>query len=98
MRTGGIVEALVLDDSDEANDNIEDKVDNESTWKRLQNQDLKKGVGFLLTAQEQALSMNSVITKMWKSSGNSRCQLCKTKDEPAHHLGSACSKTVQTDC
>lgn len=77
---------------------IEGKVDTEKTWSWLRNGDLKKETeGFLLAAQDQALRTNAIKAKIDKTTDNSKCRLCKEKDETVDHLVSACSKIAQTD-
>jgi hypothetical protein len=77
---------------------IEGKVDTEKTWSWLKNGDMKKETeGFLLAAQDQALRTNTIKAKIDKTTDDSKCRLCKEKEETVDHLVSACSKIAQTD-
>lgn len=65
---------------------IGNKIDSENTWKWL----LKKETeGPILATQEQAFDMNSMKTKIQKTSHHSKYQLCKTKDETVDPMVSA---------
>ena len=77
---------------------IEGKVDCDNTWKWLTNGELKKETeGFIMAAQDQALRTNAIKTKIDRSANDSKCRLCKEKEETVDHLVSACSKIAQTD-
>ena len=63
-----------------------------------ENDELKKEtVGFLIAAQLQALRTNDFKAKIDKVTEDSKCQLCKKKDETMDHLISSCSEIAQTD-
>ena len=75
---------------------IKDKIDNDITWSWLKNDDLKKETeGFLIAAQ--ALRTNVIKANIYKVIEDSKCRLCKEKDETIGHLISSYSKIVQTD-
>ena len=77
---------------------IEGKVDCDNTWNWLTNGELKKETkGFVMAAQDQAQRTNAIKTKIDKTSNDSKCRLCKEKEETVDHLVSACSKIAQTD-
>ena len=77
---------------------IRGKVDEGKTWKWLTNGELKKETeGLILAAQDQALRTKAVCAKIDKTSTDSKCRLCKEKDETVDHLVSCCSKIAQTD-
>ena len=77
---------------------IEGKVDCDNTWNWLTNGELKKETeGFIMAAQDQALRTNAIKTKIDKTANDSKCRLCKEKEETVDHLVSACSKIAQTD-
>ena len=77
---------------------IEGKVDCDNTWKWLTNGELKKEIeGFIIAAQDQALRINAIKTKIDKTANDSKCRLCKEKEETVDHLVSTCSKIAQTD-
>ena len=77
---------------------IRGKIDEDLTWKWLTNGELKKETeGFILAAQDQALRTKAICAKIDKTSTDSKCRLCKEKDETVDHLVSACSKIAQTD-
>ena len=77
---------------------IEEKVDCDNTWNWLTNGELKKEIGgFIIAAQDQALRTNAIKTKIDKTANDSKCRLCKEKEETVDHLVSACSKIAQTD-
>ena len=77
---------------------IEGKVDCDNTWKWLTNGELKKETeGFIIAAQDQALRTNAIKTKIDKTANDSKCRLCKEKEETVDHLVSTCSKIAQTD-
>ena len=77
---------------------IKDKTDNDITWNWLKNGELKKETeGFLIAAQDQALRTNAIKAKIDKVTEDSKCRLCKEKDETIDHLISSCSKIAQTD-
>ena len=60
--------------------------------------ELKKEIGgFIIAAQDQALRTNANKTKIDKTANDSKCRLCKEKEETFDHLVSACSKIAQTD-
>ena len=77
---------------------IKDKTDNYITWSWLKNGELQKEIeGFLIAAQDQALRTNATKAKNDKVTEDSKCRLCKEKDETIDHLISSCSKITQTD-
>ena len=77
---------------------IEGKIDKENTWCWLKIRDLKKETeGFIMAAQDQALRTNTIRAKIDKTTEDSKCRLCKEKEESVDHLVSACSKIAQTD-
>ena len=77
---------------------IKDKTDNYITWSWLKNGELKKETeGFLIAAQDQALRTNAIKAKIDKVTEDSKCRLCKEKDETIDYLISSCSKIAQTD-
>ena len=77
---------------------IKDKTDNYITWSWLKNGELKKETeGFLMAAQDQALRTNAIKAKIDKVTEDSKCRLCKEKDETIDHLISSCSKIALTD-
>ena len=53
--------------------------------------------GLILAAQEQALRTNAVKVKIYKTSDDSRCRLCKESDETVEHIICCCKKIAQTD-
>ena len=77
---------------------IEGKIDKENTWCWLKIGDLKKETeGFIMAAQDQALRTNAIRAKIDKTTKDSKCRLCKEKEESVDHLASTCSKIAQTD-
>ena len=77
---------------------IEGKIDKENTWCWLKIGDLKKETeGFIMAAQDQALRTNAIRAKIDKTTEDSKCRLCKEKEESVDHLVSTCSKIAQTD-
>ena len=48
-------------------------------------------------SQDQATRTNATKTKIDKTSSDSKCRLCKIKDETIDHLVISCSKIEQTD-
>ena len=50
-----------------------------------------------MAALDQALRTNAIKTKIDKTANDSKCRLCKEKEETVDHLVSACSKIAQTD-
>ena len=77
---------------------IKDKTDNDIIWSWLKNGELKKEKeGFLIAAQDQALRTNAIKVKIDKVTEDSKCRLCKEKDETIDHLISSCSKIAQAD-
>ena len=73
-------------------------MDCDNTWKWLTNGELKKETeGFIIAAQDQALRTNAIKTKIDKTANDSKCRLCKEKEETVDHLVSTCSKIAQTD-
>ena len=78
--------------------NIEGKINTELTWSWLKNGELKKETeGTILAAQEQALRTNAIKAKIDHTITDSKCRLCKEKEETVDHLISGCSKIAQTD-
>ena len=74
------------------------KTDETLTWKWLTIGELKKETeALILAAQDQALRTNAIKAKIDKTSTNSKCRLCKVKEETVDHLVSSCSKIAQTD-
>ena len=57
----------------------------------------KENKAFIMAAQDQALRTNAIKTKIEKTANDSKCRLCKEKEETFDHLVSASSKTTQTD-
>ena len=77
---------------------IEGKVDCDNTWNWLTNGELKKATeGFIMAAQDQALRTNAINTNIDKTANDSKCRLCKEKEETVDHQVRACSKIAQTD-
>jgi len=77
---------------------IEGKVDCDNTWNWLTNGELKKETeGFILAAQDQALRTNAIKARIDNTTEDSKCRLCKEKEETVDHLVSTCSKIAQTD-
>ena len=77
---------------------IKDKTDNYITWSWLKNGELKKETeGFLTAAQDQALRTNAIKAEIDKVTEDSKCRLCKEKDETVDHLISLCSKIALAD-
>ena len=75
---------------------IKDKTNNYITWRWLKNGELKKETeSFLIAAQDQALRTNAIKAKIDKVTEDSKCRLCKGKDETIDHLISSCSKIAQ---
>ena len=53
----------------------------------LKNGELKKETeGFLIAAQGQALRTNAIKAMIYKVTEDSKCQLCKEKDDKIDHL------------
>ena len=72
---------------------IKDKTNNNITCSWLKNGELKKETeGFLLAAHDQALRTNAIKAKIDKVTEDSKCRLCKEKDETINHLISSFSK------
>ena len=64
----------------------------------MKNSELKKETeGFLIAAQYQALRTNAIKAKIDKITEDSKCRLCKEKDETIGHLINSYSKIAQTD-
>ena len=51
----------------------------------------------MLAAQDQALRMNAIKAMIDKTIDDSKCRLCKEKEETVDHLVSACCKIAQTN-
>ena len=65
----------------------------------LKNGYLKKEMeGFIIVAQDQAIRANAIKARIDKTSSDSKCGLCKIKEETIDRLVSSCSKIAQTDC
>ena len=80
-----------LNDTDE-------KTDCKITWNWLKNGYLKKETeGFVIAAQDQAIRTNAIKARIDKTSSNSKCRLCKVKEETIDHLVKSCSEIAQTD-
>ena len=58
---------------------------------------MKKKGGFIMAAQDQAIRINAIKARIDKTSSDSKCRLCKVKEETIDHLVSHCSKIAQTD-
>ena len=50
-----------------------------------------------MAAQDQAIRSNAIKGRIDKTSSDSKCRLCKVKEETIDHLVSSCSKIAQTD-
>ena len=57
---------------------------------------LKETEGFLMTAQEQALSTNVMRSKNFNLPVSSLCRLCGSADETMDHLISSCHYIAQS--
>ena len=77
---------------------IKDKTDNDITWIWLKNGELKKETeGFQIATQDKALRTNAIKVNIDKVTEDSKCRLCKEKDETIDHFIISCSKIAQTD-
>lgn len=77
---------------------IDNKCEEKKTWAWLTLGELKKETeSLIIAAQDQALRTNAIKARIDKTSDNSKCRLCKEKDETVDHLVSSCSKIAQTD-
>ena len=56
----------------------------------------KETEGFIMAAQDQAIRTNDIKARIDKTSSDSKCGLCKVKEETMDHLVSSCSKIAQT--
>ena len=50
-----------------------------------------------MATQDQAIRTNAIKAKIDKLSSDSKCRLCKVKEEAIDHLLSSCNKIAQTD-
>ena len=50
-----------------------------------------------MAAQDQAIRTNAIKARIDKTSSDSKCRLCKVKEETIDYLVSSCSKIAQTD-
>ena len=50
-----------------------------------------------MAAQDQAIRTNAIKARIDKTFSNSKCRLCKLKEETIDHLVSSFSKIAQTD-
>ena len=50
-----------------------------------------------MAAQDQAIRTNAIKARIDKTSSNSKCRLCKVKEETIDHLVSSCTKIAQSD-
>ncbi len=67
-------------------------------WAWLEKGLLKKETEALIqSAQDQALSTNSLKAKVFKQEISAKCRMCKDKDETVNHLLSECSKLAQRE-
>ena len=57
----------------------------------------KETEGFLIAAQDQALRTNAIKANIDEITEDSKCRLCKEKDETIDHLISSCRKIAQRD-
>ena len=53
--------------------------------------------GFIIAAKDQAIRTNAIKARIDKTYSDSKCRLCKVKEETIIHLVSSCSKIAQTD-
>ena len=68
------------------------------TWIWIKRGSLKRETeSLIVAAQDQALRTNYRKAKIEKSTTDSKCRLCKTRDETVSHLTSECSKIAQTE-
>ena len=57
----------------------------------------RNGKGFIMAAQDQAIRTNVIKARIDKTYSDSKCRLCKVKEETIDHLMSICSKIAQID-
>ena len=50
-----------------------------------------------MAAQDQTIRTNAIKARIDMTSADSKCRLCKVKEEAIVHLMSSCSKIAQTD-
>jgi hypothetical protein len=62
-----------------------------TTWRWMKDANLKKETeGFIVAAQDQALSTNATKYHVHKTNESPKCRLCKDKDETVNHIIGEC--------
>ena len=70
----------------------------EKTWTWLREGNLKgETESFLIAAQDNAIRINHIKTRIDKTQQNSKCRLFGDRDETINHIISECSKLTQRE-
>ena len=70
----------------------------EKSWMWLEKGHLKKNTeGMIMAAQSQLIRTKAIKAKIDKSEEESRCRMCRAKDETVNHLLSECPKLAQNE-
>ena len=68
------------------------------SWGWLQDGELKKETeGLIMAAQTQSLRTNTIKANIDKTQGDSKCRMCKQKEETVSHIVSECPKLAQRE-
>ena len=73
-------------------------ISRDKTWTWIRKINLKKETESLLTeAQNNAIRINHIKTRIDKTQQNSKCRLCGDRDETISHIISECSKLAHKE-
>lgn len=75
-----------------------EEISSNETWTWLVKGQLKKETeGLIMAAQTQSLRTNAIKARIDKSQDDSKCRMCKSKDETVNHIVSECQKLAQKE-
>ena len=73
-------------------------ISHQKTWTWLRKGNLKRETeSLLLAAQDDAIRTNHIKTRIDKTQQNSKCRLCRDRNETMNHIISECSKLAQKE-
>ena len=73
-------------------------ISRQKTWIRVRKGNLKRETeSLLIAAQDNAIRTNHIKARIDKTQQNSKCRLCRDRDETINHIISECSKLAQKE-
>ena len=71
-------------------------ISHDKTWMWLRKINFKRETEYLLiAAQKNAVRINRIKARIYKTPQNNKCRLCDDRDETLNHIISECRKLVQ---